>query len=119
MAGVLTIVVASASWLLVGCFPKDAEAEFADADRNLSEDDPSEAHKMVGLLADGLCDPWNENPLHEGEPAPNFELMPLKFYEFSRAHDAEPNETGSIFEPVSLSSFRGSLPVVLVFGSYT
>lgn len=55
-----------------------------------------------------------------GTMAPDFALMPLKFYEFGiddREITAE--NAGLLYEPVRLSDFRGKKPVVLIFGSYT
>ncbi|MCZ6835250.1 MAG: hypothetical protein O7G85_05690 [Planctomycetota bacterium] len=75
--------------------------------------------KMDGLIDQGLYDPENVNPLKVGEPAPDFELMPLRFYDFAIGQGIDQTSAGSLFEAVSLSSFKGSLPVVLIFGSYT
>ena len=55
-----------------------------------------------------------------GEEAPDFALMPLKFYEFGIDDTEITEETaGLLYEPVRLSDFRGKKPVVLIFGSYT
>jgi len=55
-----------------------------------------------------------------GEEAPDFALMPLKFYEFGIDETEITEETaGLLYEPVRLSDFRGKKPVVLIFGSYT
>ena len=55
-----------------------------------------------------------------GEEAPDFALMPLKFYEFGIDDREITEETaGLLYEPVRLSDFRGKKPVVLIFGSYT
>ncbi len=55
-----------------------------------------------------------------GEMAPDFELMPLKFYEFGIDEREITAETaGLLYAPVRLSDFRGKKPVVLIFGSYT
>ena len=55
-----------------------------------------------------------------GEEAPDFALMPLKFYEFGIDDREITAETaGLLYEPVRLSDFRGKKPVVLIFGSYT
>lgn len=84
-----------------------------DSDRDVA------MSKMQGLIDAGLYDPENENPLQLGEPAPDFELMPLRFYDFAIDQGIDRSNAGMLFEPVRLSSFRGSLPVVLIFGSYT
>ena len=55
-----------------------------------------------------------------GEEAPDFSLMPLKFYEFGIDETEITKENaGLLYEPVRLSDFRGKKPVVLIFGSYT
>ncbi len=55
-----------------------------------------------------------------GEEAPDFALMPLKFYEFGIDDTEITEETaGLLYAPVRLSDFRGKKPVVLIFGSYT
>ena len=55
-----------------------------------------------------------------GEMAPDFELMPLKFYEFGLSNeDITLDNAGELYKPVKLSDFKGKKPVVLIFGSYT
>ena len=55
-----------------------------------------------------------------GEMAPDFELMPLKFYEFGLSdEDITVDNAGELYKPVKLSDFKGKKPVVLIFGSYT
>lgn len=55
-----------------------------------------------------------------GEPAPDFELAPIKFYDFKTDDaDVTKENAGVLYEPVRLSSFRGKKPVALIFGSYT
>ena len=75
--------------------------------------------QMDRLIADGLYDPTNKNPLQVGDEAPDFSLMPLKFYDFQIDRGITADNAGTLFEPVTLSSFEGNLPVVLIFGSYT
>lgn len=75
--------------------------------------------KMRGLIQAGLYDPENKNPLEVGQAAPDFALMPLRFYDFRLTTGITKDNAGSLFEPVTLSSFRGKKPVVLIFGSYT
>jgi hypothetical protein len=75
--------------------------------------------QMEALIADGLYDPNNKNPLTVGEEAPDFSLMPLKFYDFQIDRGITADNAGMLFEPVTLSDFEGNLPVVLIFGSYT
>lgn len=68
--------------------------------------------------ADMLGRPGN-GPAY-GTVAPDFELMPLKFYEFGIDETEITQETAHLlYEPVRLSDFRGVKPVVLIFGSYT
>ena len=55
-----------------------------------------------------------------GTEAPDFSLMPLKFYEMGIDETEITEENaGALYEPVRLSDFRGKKPVVLIFGSYT
>ena len=55
-----------------------------------------------------------------GEMAPDFNLMPLKFYEFGiDEQEITKENAGDLYKPVRLSDFRGHKPVVLIFGSYT
>ena len=75
--------------------------------------------EMEALIADGLYDPTNKHPLKVGEEAPDFSLMPLKFYDFQIDRGITADNAGILFEPVTLSDFEGNLPVVLIFGSYT
>jgi len=100
----------------------DDRAQIAASLRTMDryEDDSIPMTKMRGLIDDGLYDPENVNPLRVGEMAPDFELMPLRFYDFGLDDDSITKETaGTMFEPVKLSAFRGKRPVVLIFGSYT
>lgn len=55
-----------------------------------------------------------------GVMAPDFNLMPLKVYDFGIKVQEGTGENASDFtEPVRLSDFRGHKPVVLIFGSYS
>ena len=55
-----------------------------------------------------------------GDMAPDFELLPLRFYDFARDElDVERNARADDYHGVTLSSFRDVKPVALVFGSYT
>ncbi len=55
-----------------------------------------------------------------GEMAPDFSLVPLKFYEFGiSSDDITIENAGELYKPVRLSDFQGHKPVVLIFGSYT
>ena len=55
-----------------------------------------------------------------GEMAPDFNLMPLKFYEFGiDEREITKENAGDLYKAVRLSDFRGHKPVVLIFGSYT
>jgi hypothetical protein len=56
----------------------------------------------------------------QGEEAPDFQLQPLKFYEFKiDEQDITQANAGELYKPVKLSAFRDKKPVVLIFGSYT
>lgn len=55
-----------------------------------------------------------------GTVAPDFTLTPLKFYPFkTEKTDITIDNAGVLYEPVTLSSFKGEKPVALIFGSYT
>ena len=55
-----------------------------------------------------------------GEMAPDFSLMPLKFYEFGIDEKSITEENaGDLYQNVTLSDFKDKKPVVLIFGSYT
>lgn len=55
-----------------------------------------------------------------GTVAPDFELMPLKFYEFGiDEQNITEENAGDLYKSVRLSDFQGHKPVVLIFGSYT
>jgi hypothetical protein len=55
-----------------------------------------------------------------GDVAPDFELVPLRFYDFDLGEpDAPRNAHADAYRGVRLSTFRGVRPVALVFGSYT
>ena len=71
------------------------------------------------MIESRLFDPENENPLKVGEPSPDFELMPLRFYDFAIDRGITKSNAGTLYDPVTLSGFRGSLPVVLIFVSST
>ena len=67
--------------------------------------------------------PIEEHRKHEwlvSKLAPDFELMPLKFYEFGIEEEEITLENAQqLYQPVRLSDFRDKKPVVLIFGSYT
>jgi len=55
-----------------------------------------------------------------GGAAPDFELMPLRFYDFGLEEREITRENAwELYEPVRLSDFKGKRPVALVFGSYS
>ena len=93
------------------------QASLATMDRDVDREVVTA--QMQALIADGLYDPNNKNPLQVGEEAPDFSLMPLKFYDFQIDRGITADNAGTLFEPVRLSEFEGNLPVVLIFGSYT
>lgn len=104
-----------------------ADATMTDADRireSLKTMDDRDRDVMMARLElvkeMGLSDYDNEASPQPGDPAPDFELMPLRIYDFQL--DGGPvteANAGELYEPVRLSAFRGKLPVVLIFGSYT
>lgn len=125
MGQVKTLSAAISVCLLVaGCSSEmKIKGDKAQIRRSLSTMDDAERivaeAKMEWLKENGLYDPDNENSLQVGEPAPDFELMPLRFYDFAIDRGITRDNAQTLFEPVALSSFRDSLPVVLIFGSYT
>ncbi len=55
-----------------------------------------------------------------GDLAPEFRLIPLKFYEFGiEEEEITKDNAGELYAPVRLSAFKDEKPVVLIFGSYT
>jgi hypothetical protein len=55
-----------------------------------------------------------------GDLAPDFELVPLRFYDFDLDEpDEQRNARADAYQGVRLSAFRGAKPVALIFGSYT
>lgn len=125
MGQVKTLLAAISVCLLVaGCSSEmKIKGDKAQIRRSLSTMDDTDREvaqaKLDWLKENGLYDPDNENSLQVGEPAPDFELMPLRFYDFAIDRGITRDNAQTLFEPVALSSFRDSLPVVLIFGSYT
>ncbi len=120
----ISLVTFSVCLLLAGCSSSmRIKGDKAQIRKSLSTMDDTDGEvaeaKLDWLKENGLYDPDNENSLQVGEPAPDFELMPLRFYDFAIDQGITKDNAQSLFEPVSLSSFRDSLPVVLIFGSYT
>ncbi len=93
----------------------------AAADAMIAADpgNPMEAQEAMQAQQDaGLYDPSNSNGPQVGTIAPDFELTPLKHYDYEI--DIAESESGANGPaPVRLSAFRNNLPVVLIFGSYT
>lgn len=55
-----------------------------------------------------------------GQPAPDFSLSPIKFYDFKTDDtDITIENADLLYQPVQLSHFRDKKPVALIFGSYT
>ena len=55
-----------------------------------------------------------------GDVAPDFELVPLRFYDFDLGElDDERNAGADAYRGVRLSAFKNVKPVALIFGSYT
>jgi hypothetical protein len=112
---------------LTGCRTTEMATELSDEElieASLATMDDTERAiartKMEGLVADGLYDPENENGLAVGDEAPDFSLTPLRFYPLEIDTDRSSKDAAaSLYEPIRLSSFRGKMPVVLIFGSYT
>ena len=77
--------------------------------------------KRLSLVNElGISGIGNDDAPKPGDDAPDFELMPLRFYDFQIDKTPITKENaGGLYAPVKLSSFRGKLPVVLIFGSYT
>ena len=120
----ISLVTFSVCLLLAGCSSSmGVKGDKAQIRKSLSTMDDADREvakaKMEWLVENGLYDPDNENSLQVGEAAPDFELMPLRFYDFAIDQGITKDNAQSLFEPVALSSFLDSLPVVLIFGSYT
>ena len=77
--------------------------------------------KRLKLVDDaGISGIGNDDAPKVGAMAPDFELMPLRFYDFQIDKTPITKENaGELYAPVKLSAFRGKKPVVLIFGSYT
>ncbi len=120
----ISLATISVCLLLAGCSASmEMKGDKAQIRKSLSTMDDADRSvakaKMEWLVENGLYDPDNENSLQVGEAAPDFELMPLRFYDFAIDRGITKDNARTLFEPVALSSFRDSLPVVLIFGSYT
>ena len=120
----ISLAALSACLMIAGCSTasgvKQDKARIRSSLSTMDDTDREVAHaKVEWLKENGLYDPDNENPLPVGEMAPDFELMPLRFYDFAIDRGITKDNARTLFEPVVLSSFRGNLPVVLIFGSYT
>jgi len=92
---------------LPGCASSGAGAAQAD-------DPPS---RIGGFVREAIGYLSRRDRVGVGDPAPDFELMPLRFYDF----DLDGAESAPLdpYRGVRLSSFAGKRPVALVFGSYT
>ena len=81
---------------------------------------PATIKERIDIIRDAEIDGADDNGPVEGTEAPDFELMPLKFYDFKiDSMDITEENAGELYRPVRLSEFRGNKPVVLIFGSYT
>lgn len=70
-------------------------------------------HEAVGYLT-------RRDLVDVGDPAPDFELMSLRFYDFEVGEPhARARGEQDPYQEVRLSAFAGKRPVALVFGSYT
>ena len=81
---------------------------------------PKDVQDRINIINEADIGGRAANGPKVGEPAPDFELQPLKFYEFKiDATDITQENAGELYKPVKLSTFRDKKPVVLIFGSYT
>jgi len=81
---------------------------------------PKDVQDRINIINEADIGGRAANGPKQGEAAPDFELQPLKFYEFKiDATDITQENAGELYKPVKLSSFRDKKPVVLIFGSYT
>ena len=120
----ISLAAISVCLLVAGCSSSmGVKGDKARIRKSLSTMDDTDREvaqaKLDWLKENGLYDPDNENSLQVGELAPDFELMPLRFYDVAIDRGITKENARTLFEPVRLSSFRGNLPVVLIFGSYT
>ena len=86
-------------------------------DRSVSEELRETRMELVKELGISAYDEENPAP-QPGDEAPDFSLLPVRFYEFQMRSGITTENAGTLFQPVKLSDFRG-MPVVLIFGSYT
>ena len=102
----------------VGQRSSEAEIQLAQAKPRFTLRE-SASNRMSDPDYDNIVGRGSNGP-RVGEMAPDFELMPLKFYEFGLSDEDITLENASeLYKPVRLSDFKGKKPVVLIFGSYT
>jgi len=69
--------------------------------------------ELVGYLK-------RSDQVEAGDEAPDFELVPLRFYNFDIGEPDElRNARANVYQGVRLSAFKHVRPVALIFGSYT
>ena len=100
--------------------PIGFEAAFGQEQQPRRQFSREGAQKRLAIVRDAGIRSTAANGPKVGEPAPDFALQPIKFYDF-KTEDAEITQenAGQLYEPVRLSDFKGKRPVVLIFGSYT
>ena len=126
-----TIVIGVAALGLIALIPDSTDRGVNDsqslsqAEIELAQAKPrftlreSAANRMSDPAYDNIVGRGGNGP-QVGEMAPDFELMPLKFYEFGLSNeDITIDNAAELYKPVKLSDFKGTKPVVLIFGSYT
>ena len=76
--------------------------------------------RIGGFLREAVEYIKRSDRVEVGDVAPNFELVPLRFYDFDLGMpDEARNARAEGYRGVELAAFRGKRPVALVFGSYT
>ena len=114
----LLVAVAALLWPMLPAVAEDSGDRFQIAQARGGFREQAQ-NRMTGEKYTDIIGRSGNGPKY-GEEAPDFALMPLKFYEFGIDDTEITKETaGLLYEPVRLSDFRGKKPVVLIFGSYT
>ncbi len=106
-----------------GAFGSSVESDKRQIEKSLRTMDRSVTEEQVSARLDlveelGISGLAGEDAPQAGDVAPEFELRPVRFYDFQMRDGVTTDNAGQLYEPVRLSSFRGK-PVVLIFGSYT
>lgn len=98
--------------LLAGCAGQRVDAP------GVREDEPGT--RIGGFFRELVEYLKRSDQVAVGDVAPDFELVPLRFYDFGLDETEESGKDHvDRYRRVRLSAFRGVKPVALIFGSYT